>query len=116
MAKAKRKAAIQAAHETGHQWLPSTELTGPIRPNRRFGSHETPEINFCDCRWQVKLIAKADTLLRKAGFFDAKYELEKWLDSPIMDGFAMTNRDWALSANPDAITSDGHLAAAASFV
>lgn len=113
MARAKRKHVVEAAHEEGHRWLPSKDLTGPIRPNRRFGSHETPEINFCDTRWQVKLVAKADTILRKAGFFDAKYELEKWLDSPIADGFAMTNREWVLSANPHSITGDGHLAASA---
>lgn len=105
---AKRKKAANHADrkaEAAFGWLPMSEITGPIRPNNRFVPKGAP---FCDTITHFKLLLLADRILRSDGFYDEMYELRAWLEEPL-------NHDWAIAANPDAITSDGHLSASACF-
>lgn len=113
---AKRKQVANHADrkmEAAFGWLPMSEITGPIRPTKRYASKDLEKVSsgapLCDTPIQFKQLLLADKILRASGFYDANIELRAWLEEP-------ENKQWAIAANPDAITSDGHLSASACFL
>lgn len=96
-------------------FFPSLELKAPTRPTSRYCAvlnvktgEITHKFEFCDTRQQMKLVLVADKLLSEIGFFDEAKAKSEWLECEY-------NRSWFEAANPNSITSDGHLAASAAF-
>lgn len=94
------------------KWVPSDELLPPTKPSKRYavvdvkGGGTTRMYEFCDTVGQYKLHLIADKILIAAGFYDRQQEMRQW---------CREHQDWILAANPNAITSDGHLSASAAF-